>query len=114
MQEEKIRQVNEMIKRDLGEIILKEMELPSGDFCDIERVSTSSDLSFCKVFISVFPQKEEKRILEIFNKSAGFFRAMMEKKTKIRKIPRFIFKIENNEAQKKIEKLEQILDNLNN
>ena len=54
---QRILRLNELIKKELGQIILKEMEFSENVLVTITRVETSQDLEAAKVFISVFPEK---------------------------------------------------------
>lgn len=55
-----------MIQKELADIFLKRgSELSHGNLVSITKVRISPDLSFAKVYISVFPAKNQEDILKV-------------------------------------------------
>jgi len=57
----RIPKINELIKREISKIILKEVEFPPKILVTVTRVDTSPDLKTSQTFISAFPEKEIKK-----------------------------------------------------
>ena len=65
----RIQQVNALIKRELSQILLKEIEFPLNVLVTITRVETSSNLMESNILVSALPEEKLKRSLEILNKN---------------------------------------------
>ncbi|MCL5010657.1 MAG: 30S ribosome-binding factor RbfA [Patescibacteria group bacterium] len=103
--ENRVNKVNELIRRLLAEIILRELEFPRGILTTISEVKTSSDLSECKVFVSVFPTSETKNAFNILQANIYFLQQLLNKKTDLRITPKIVFKTETASAAAKVEKI---------
>ena len=113
MDKNRIPQVNELFKKELGSIILKEIEFPKDTLVTITRVQTSSNLIQAKIYISVIPESQISKVLQILNNQIFNLQQIINKRLKMRPIPKIKF-IEEKETRKaeKIEKLlEEIKDN---
>jgi ribosome-binding factor A len=106
----RIQRVNQLIKKELSQILLREIEFPHEVLATITRVETSSNLIESNVWISVLPEEESERILEILNKNIYFLQQKLNKRLKMRPIPRIKFL----EERKTIEaaKIEEVLEEL--
>lgn len=107
---ERIKKVNEVLKRELGKIVLKEIDLPSGVLVTLIKVETSKDLGQSKVFVSVFPVKETESVLGILNKETYNLHQSLNKVLFIRRVPKIRF-VEEKQLQK-VQKVNEILDKL--
>jgi ribosome-binding factor A len=87
----RILRLNELIKKELGQIILKEVEFPKGILATITRVETTSDLISAKVFLSVFPEKFMAQTLKTLNFQIYFLQQELNHKLQMRPVPRLIF-----------------------
>jgi ribosome-binding factor A len=61
----RIPKVNELIKREISRMILREIEFPIGALVTVTRVETSSDLKESSIYISVLPDNKEKKVHEV-------------------------------------------------
>ena len=106
----RIEQVNQLIKEELSQIILREIELPSGILLTLTRVETSVDLRQAKVFISVIPENKREKVLEEVNRNIYDLQQKLNKRLNMRPVPkiRFIEEKETVEAGK----IEEILERL--
>ncbi|MBU3895964.1 30S ribosome-binding factor RbfA [Patescibacteria group bacterium] len=108
----KVEKVNSLIQRELGSILLKDVEFPQGSLVTITRVETSIDLINARVYISVLPQEGAKRVLEILGKLVFFLQKRINKRLKMRPIPKIRF-IEEKETGKAA-RIESILEDIRN
>ena len=106
----RIPRVNELIRRELGQIILREIEFPSEVLVTLTRVETSVDLNQSKVYVSAIPEEKIKLALRILNQQIYDIQQRLNKRLKMRPIPRikFIEEKETREAGKIEELLEKI------
>ena len=60
---QKIDQINELLKRGVSEILLKEGDFDRNVLVTVTRVETTTNLAQAKVFISVIPEDQRKEAL---------------------------------------------------
>ncbi len=95
----RIKRVNSVIKKELGQIILKEIEFPVNVLVTLTRTDVSADLSRVNVFISTMPYQKSAETIKTLNKEIYFLQQKLDKRLKMRPIPKIIFKIEKKTAQ---------------
>lgn len=108
----RIERVNSLIKKELGQIILREVDFPEGTMVTLTRVETTSNLIEAKVYISVLPEEKEKKALDILNKSIYDLQKLLDKKLRMRPVPKIRFVKETKTAE--AAKIEGILEGLKN
>jgi len=103
---QRIQKVNELIKRELAQIILKEIDLEPGVLVTITRVETSNDLRGAKIFISILSEEKIEEVFQILNKEIYDLQQKLNKRLNMRPIPKIRF-VEEREVREaaKIEKL---------
>ena len=113
MDKNRVPQINELIKRELSQIILKEIEFPKDSLVTITRVETSSNLIQAKIYISVVPGNQISSVLKILNQNIFDLQQMVNKRLKMRPVPKikFMEEKETREAEKIEKLLEEIKDN---
>lgn len=79
--------LNELIKEELSQIILREMDLESGNFITVMDVDISSDFKSAKILLSIFPQERSQEIFGIIKKRQPFFQALIKKRLQMRHVP---------------------------
>lgn len=87
----RIERLNEIIKVELGKIILKEIDFPVGILVTITRVDTSSELSNAKVYISIFPENQASKIMNMLLSQIYYLQKEINYKLQMRPVPRLIF-----------------------
>ncbi|KIL39205.1 ribosome-binding factor A [Gordoniibacillus kamchatkensis] len=91
----KVRQsrVGEQIKKELSQLIQKELKDPRIGFLTITGVDVTGDLSQAKVYLSVLGTDEQKQdTLKALAKANGFLRTEIGKRIRLRKVPELLFK----------------------
>lgn len=106
----RISQVNQLIKKELGQFILKEVEFPPDILITVTRVDTSPNLIESKVYISTMPEERGKEVLKILNKIIYKLQQKINKRLKMRPIPKIRFVEEKGTAE--AGKIEEILESL--
>lgn len=85
--------VGEMIRRDLSEILQKEMRDPRLALVSITSVDVARDFTVAKVFVSAIGSREEKAAaLKALQGASGFLRGMLGKVLEIRTVPQLVFR----------------------
>jgi len=99
-----------LIKKELNRIILREVDFPKNVLVTITRVETSSNLIQSKIYISAIPESQNPQVLEILNGQIYDIQQALNKRLKMRPIPKIIFMEEKKtqEAGRVEELLEKI------
>ena len=89
--------INDEIQRELSQIIRSEVKDPRiGSLTSVIRVETTSDLKYCKVFISVLGNDEEKDgVMKGLKNAGGFIRHLLAERVNLRNTPELLFKLDN-------------------
>ncbi|HCT65156.1 MAG TPA: 30S ribosome-binding factor RbfA [Lachnospiraceae bacterium] len=89
--------INDEIQRELSNIIRSEVKDPRiGSLTSVIRVETTSDLKYCKVFISVLGNDEEKDgVMKGLKNAGGFIRHLLAERVNLRNTPELLFKLDN-------------------
>jgi len=106
----RIQRVNQLIKKELSQILLREVDFPKDLLVTITRVETLNDLSEARVFISVMPESQAKRILAILNRQIYQLQQKINKRLRMRPIPKIIFCEEKTTVE--AGRIEEILEEL--
>ncbi|MDP8266003.1 MAG: 30S ribosome-binding factor RbfA [Candidatus Aceula meridiana] len=84
--------VNEMIRREISNILQKELEDPRLELTSISRVETSRDLRQAKVFFTVLGgDKKIEQTLEGLGSAGNFIRKKVASRVHLKFIPQFSF-----------------------
>lgn len=110
MGERRINQVNALIKQEIGNLFLKEIEFPSDCLVTISKVETSSSLEHAKIWLTVLPTDYQKDVLKILAKNISHLQSLLNKKLVMRIVPQISFKIDDS-PQKKA-RIDELLDKL--
>lgn len=110
MSSNRIQKVNQLIKKELSQLILKEIDFPFEFLVTVTRVETTRDLRESNVWISTFPEEKSETTLNILNRNIYFLQQKLNKRLKMTPLPRIKFL-----KEKKISeagKIEKILEEL--
>ena len=106
----RIQRVNQLIKKELSQIILREIEFPSGILVTVTRAETTPNLIEAKIFISVIPEEKTLDVFKILKRSIYGLQQKINRRLKMRPVPRINF-IEEKKT-KEADRIEEILDKL--
>lgn len=106
----RILQINELIRQELANLLLTEVEFPKNCLTTVIKVETSKDLRHAKVWLSIIPTIYTQKILTKLNKQAGRLQFLLNKKLTMKPLPRLFFKIDDTEA--KASEIEDLLDRI--
>jgi len=106
----RIEQVNSLIQRDLGTIISRTLEFPSGSFVSVGQVKTSPNLKSAEVLVTITPKEMSEQVFEYLQKKTGFLQRELAKGLTMKFSPRIEFKIDKGGAQ--ASRIEDLLDEI--
>lgn len=92
----RVKKFNEIVKQELGKIIFNFLDVKPGILVTITRVNTAADLFSAIVFVSIYPNSESKEIFDKINRSIYEIQQSLNKKLKIRPVPKIIFRYDKN------------------
>ncbi|MEA3293103.1 MAG: 30S ribosome-binding factor RbfA [Patescibacteria group bacterium] len=102
--------VSELMKRQLSEIIFREIDFPRNVLVTLTRVKVSDDLSSANIYMGTLPEKESQKILKILNFKIYSIQKEIDKRLRMRPIPKIRF-LEEKET-KKAAIIEQVLEKI--
>ena len=111
MTELRVKRFNELIKIELGKIIFDFLDVKPGVLVTITRVITAPDLFSAAIFISVYPDSNAKETFNKFNRLIYQIQQLLNKKLKVRPVPKIIFKRDTNPEE--AGQIEELLKNIN-
>ncbi len=112
MSSQRIQQINELIKREMSKIFLREIDPPEGSLITITHVETSNDLLQAKIWISVFPINQSKTVFNELSKRVGYFQRLLIKSLYLKFIPKIKFLLD--ETEEEASQVEKALDKAKN
>ena len=92
-----LNRLTEDIKREISTALpeIKDKRI-SNEIVSVSHIELTSDLSYCKVYISVLGSKRKtEEAVECLEKAAGFFIRRINGRIKMRKMPKLIFLPDN-------------------
>ncbi|MCR4393154.1 MAG: 30S ribosome-binding factor RbfA, partial [Dehalococcoidales bacterium] len=92
-QAHRIERVNQLIRQELSLLLLRETKDPRlSSYISINSVTTSPDLRYARVMVScVCEESRKKEIMEALAHSSGFFRSLLAKNLRMRRVPELTF-----------------------
>ena len=104
----KLEKINELIKQELNQILLREEEFGEGVLATILDVDTTEDQKEATVTFSVWPDKKRDEVLKKLNAHIWHLQQGINKRLQIHPVPKMRFVINTDEAEsQKIEELIQ-------
>lgn len=104
--------VAEQIKKELSDLLMRELKDPRIHFVTVTGVDVTGDLQQAKVYISVLGSDAEKEETLIgLSKATGFIRSEIGKRIRLRKTPEISFAFD--ESIEYGNKIESLLKNIN-
>lgn len=106
----RVEKINELIKREMGQIIMKEIDVPENSLVTISRVKTSSNMNETMIWLSVFPSQFTEEILKQIINKIWHLQKLLNRRLVMRYIPKIRFTIDPTEEQ--AGEVEEILGNI--
>tara|TARA_B100000686_G_C16216384_1_gene677984 strand:- start:88 stop:444 length:357 start_codon:yes stop_codon:yes gene_type:complete len=84
--------LSSLVHKRLSEVLLFKSNDPRFTNVTISRVEASGNLTFAKVFVSVFPPEGHNELIKSLNNASGFLSRQLGRVLKTRNTPQLIFK----------------------
>ena len=107
------RQVGEVLREELTDIIRREVKDPRIGFFSLTRIDVSGDLRLAKVYVSVLGTDDERNAtMAALDSAAGFIRHHLRPRLRMRHIPELTFR--DDRSMEHAEQIGQTLRELEN
>ncbi|OIO44262.1 MAG: ribosome-binding factor A [Candidatus Nealsonbacteria bacterium CG_4_10_14_0_8_um_filter_35_10] len=106
----RISRLNQLLKEELGKILLREGNFPKGILVTITQVETLANLTEAKVWVSVLPGDKAEKIVGNLNKRIYFLQQKINKILRMRIVPKIRFQIET--KTKEAARVEELLEKI--
>ena len=83
--------VNSELRKQIMEIIQKEIDDPALEFLSITRVEAAADLREAKVYFSMLDETKYKKAKEVLAEMRGFIRGILGKRIRLKFLPQLNF-----------------------
>jgi len=103
-------QLNSLVQKELGDILLRDFELPDGTLATITRVESSANFQQAYVYISITPENRTKEIMKHLSKGIYGVQQQLNRRLQIRPVPKIIWREEQSLAG--IQRTEELLEKL--
>ncbi|PRO65187.1 30S ribosome-binding factor RbfA [Alkalicoccus urumqiensis] len=104
--------VAEQLKKEISDIIQREVKDPRIGFLTVTDVDLTGDLQQAKVFVTVYGDEEERsNSLAALEKAKGFIRSEAGQRVQLRKTPEIMFEFD--ESIERGNRIEQLIRDMN-
>lgn len=83
--------VSGQLRRELAQMIQREIKDPEVGFISVSDVEVSRDLAHAKVFVTVFNSEEASTSIKALKRAAGFLRTRLGQELRMRSVPQLHF-----------------------
>ena len=90
----RIQRLNALIKMEMSQILLRELDFPNDVLITITRVETFANLSEAKIYVSVMPKDQTDKVFKILDRTIYDSQQKLNKRLKMRPVPRIKFERE--------------------
>ena len=104
----RILKVNQLLQEELGEILLRELDLPEGVLVTVTRVEAAGNLQEAKVYISVMPEAKLEDVFTSLRRNIYGIQQTLNKRLKMRPVPRIKWTIETKTSE--AQRIEELLE----
>lgn len=87
----KIERIESEIQKQISYILMMEVKDSDIKFVTVTAADVSSDLSYAKIYVTVFDKEKIKSTIDALNNASGFIRKKLAERIDIRHIPELSF-----------------------
>lgn len=106
----KLEKINELIKHELSQIILREEEFGQGVLATILKVDTAADQKEAAIIFSVWPDSQREAVAKKLNAHIWQLQQFLNKRLKIHPVPKIRFTLNTDEAES--ERIETLINKI--
>lgn len=107
---ERIPQVEELLQKEIGALLLRELDLPQDILVTITRVEATPNLQQAKIYISVMPEEKRVEVFKLLESKVYEIQQFLNKRLRMRPVPRIEWVAETKTAE--AQEIEEILDRI--
>lgn len=107
MSSRRILQINELIRKHLGEIIAREVDFKPGVIVTIAKIDTTPDLRHTRIGISVLPETEKEYAIKTIRHEARPIEKQLHVLLYMKPLPKLSFRFD--ETESKADEIEHLL-----
>jgi ribosome-binding factor A len=107
----RLEKINELIRQELGEILLKEGDIEPGVLVTILKVTATDDLKNADIIFSVWPNDKAEKIRARLEAQAGWLQSLLNKRVTFHPVPRIKFVLNTEEVEG--QKIDALIKELN-
>ena len=96
---ERIFRVNELLRQELGIILLREFDTPDNVIITLTRADASDNLQQAKIYISVMPEERGEEILRLLKHDVYETQQALNKRLNMRPVPRIEWLLEKEKGE---------------
>lgn len=112
MTSKRVPRLNELMKREVAKVILREIDLPKEAVVTVTRVQVAPDLSQAQIYISVLPEKHFSKIFKILNSNISVIQKTINQLLIIRKVPKL--RLIEDKTTREADRIEKLLEEIKN
>jgi len=109
---DRIKKVNQLLKREVSQLVLREIESNDGSLTTITRADTSPNLRNSKIFVSVIPEEKQTSTVKFLNRNIYKLQQKINKRLHMRPVPKLKF-VEDNKILEE-ERIDRLFEKLKN
>lgn len=106
----RIQRVNELLKQEVSNLILRELDFSKEVMITVTGVKTSSDLRQARIRVSIMPLLRVEKVLKVLDSKIFDIQKLLNKKLKMKIVPKIRFELDKSEE--KVNRVEQLLKKL--
>jgi len=107
----RIEKVNQLLKQEVGELILRELEFSKDVMVTVTNVDTSLDLSQAKIMVSIMPEIKADKILRVLASQVPNLQKALNHKLRMKNVPKIKFNLDKSEQR--ADRIERLLRKIN-
>ena len=108
----RVEKVQEAIQHEISNMLLHDVKDPRIQFVTVTSVELTDDMSYAKVFISMYgPEEKQEETWKALNKALGFMRTEIAKRIRLRFAPTLI--LQKDKSMEYSTHIQSILDKIN-
>lgn len=109
---DRVPKVNQLLKREIGKLILEEVEFPKDTLVTLTRVESSNNLQQARVYISVIPEDRSEEVIDTLKRRIRYIQARINRRLNMRPVPRIIWTHETMTGE--AERIDEIVEEIKN
>ncbi|MBI4138389.1 MAG: ribosome-binding factor A [Candidatus Wildermuthbacteria bacterium] len=107
---ERVPQVNELLRKEIGAILLRELDVEDGVLATLTRVEATPNLQSARVYISVMPEEKGLDFVKSLKYQVYQVQQELNRRLKMRPVPKIEWRLETKTAE--AHKIEKLLDSI--